>query len=347
VIRLALALGVVTLLSTPSLVAEAQKVYLNPSNQTGNPVSGGGNEAQYALICANQAKALLAQAGFNVVVDQDFNNAPSNANSWGADIFVSMHTNAGGGHGTETLYVSDGGKKVAAAVQGGLVASLKLTDRGLAVRTDLHVLNATSMYACLDEALFHDCTTASGWPGHPPPESEQLRTAAGQTRIAQGVANGVCAYYGKTCQPAPAKGTLKGTVYRAPDLAAVLPGALVSVDGGPSAATSSTGTFSFELAAGSYTVTASKDGYLAGSLSATVTASQETWASIGLQPVAPGDGSVGLDVPPLHTDGVTPSRPSGGCSCGLAGSSGSQAPASLLSLLLLLLLVALPRRRRR
>ena len=39
-----------------------------------------------------------------VQVFQDFTNAPSNANSWGAEIFVSIHSNAGGGHGTETLY---------------------------------------------------------------------------------------------------------------------------------------------------------------------------------------------------------------------------------------------------
>lgn len=40
-------------------------------------------------------------------MDQDFYNAPKNANSWGADIFVSIHSNAGGGHGTETLGESD------------------------------------------------------------------------------------------------------------------------------------------------------------------------------------------------------------------------------------------------
>jgi MYXO-CTERM domain-containing protein len=347
VTRRSLAVGVLALLSAPGLVAEAQKVYLNPSDQTGNAVSGGGNEAQYQLICANQAKALLVAAGFSVVVDQDFTNAPSNANSWGADIFVSMHTNAGGGHGTETLYVSDGGKKLATQVQNALVASLKLTDRGLKLRTDLHVLNATDMYACLDEALFHDCATTSGWAGHPPPESDQLRSAAGQTLIAQGVANGVCAYYSKSCTTTPAKGTLKGTVYRTPNLAAVIADATVSITGGSSVTTSSTGTFSFDLAAGSYTVTATKAGYVAGSVSATVTASQETWASIGLQPV-PGDGSVGLDVgldvPPLVADGVAP-RPGEGCSCRLSDSSSS--PPAMLALAVLALVLARTRRRRR
>ena len=198
--------------------AEAQKVFLNPSNQTGNPVSGGGNEAQYQLICANLAKGILDKAGFNVVVDQDFTNAPSNANSWGADIFVSLHTNAGGGHGTETLYKTDGGKALAAKVQEGLLASLGYQSRGLKLRTDLHVLNSTNMHACLDEAAFHDCTATSGYQGHPPSESSFIRSAAGQQQIAEGVANGVCAYFGKSCAAAPETGKLRGTVYRAPNL---------------------------------------------------------------------------------------------------------------------------------
>ena len=42
--------------------AFAQKVYLNPSDQDNNAVSGGGVESQYALIVANKAKAILDAA---------------------------------------------------------------------------------------------------------------------------------------------------------------------------------------------------------------------------------------------------------------------------------------------
>ena len=48
------------LVATP---AWAQKVTLNPSDQVNNAVTGGGTEAQYALILANLAKTTLTAAG--------------------------------------------------------------------------------------------------------------------------------------------------------------------------------------------------------------------------------------------------------------------------------------------
>jgi N-acetylmuramoyl-L-alanine amidase len=303
--------------SSPAL---GQKVFLNPSNQTGNDVAGGGTEADYALILANLTKELLTKAGFDVVVDQDFNNAPSNANSWGADIFVSMHTNAGGAHGTETLYVSDGGKVLATSVLAGLVGSVGYEDRGLVYRGDLHVLNASDMFACLEEAVFHDCTTTSGPKGHPPSESEFLRSAEGQQKIAAGVAAGVCAYFKKSCEATPEKGWLKGTVYEAPDLAKPLEGATVSLDGGQTAVTSSAGAFSFELAPGSYAITATKEGFAPATTTASVTAGKETWESLGLTRLQ-GDGGP-VDAAP--GDGVVTRRPGEGCSCRL----GDGSPAS-------------------
>jgi len=293
--------------------ALGQKVFLNPSNQTKNDVAGGGNEAEYALIMANLAKGMLTKAGFDVVVDQDFDNAPSNANSWGADIFVSMHTNASGGHGTETLYVSDGGKVLATSMQAGLVGSVGYEDRGLVRRTDLHVLNASAMIACLEEAVFHDCTTASGPKGHPPAESEFLRSAPGQQKIAAGVAAGVCAHFKKRCDATPEKGWLKGTVYEAPDLAKPLEGATVSLDGGPSTVTSSTGAFGFELSPGSYQVTATREGFAPGTTTAIVAAGGETWASLGL--TRQGDGGTLADAAP--GDGIGTRRPGEGCTCRL------------------------------
>ncbi|HQP33951.1 MAG TPA: N-acetylmuramoyl-L-alanine amidase [Polyangiaceae bacterium] len=265
--------------------AFAQKVYLNPSDQDNNAVSGGGVESQYALIVANKAKAILDAAGFTTKVDQDFSSAPSNANSWGADVFVSIHSNAGGGHGTETLYKSDGGKKLASAVQNGLLSKLPYQDRGLKYRDNLHVLNNTNMYACLLESVFHDCTAGSGYAGHPPSESAFLRSADGQTRIAQGTAAGVCAYYGKSCDSTtPAKGTLRGVVYIDPDIANRIPGATVKLNTGASVIADGTGSWAFELAPGTYTATATADGYEPNSSTRDVVAGQEVWGSIGLKP---------------------------------------------------------------
>lgn len=350
-----------------------KKIYLNPSNQTSNPVAGGGNEAQYALIDAKLAKPILTAAGFSVTIDQDFTNAPKNANSWGANIFVSIHTNAGGGHGTETLYKTSGGKTLADKVQKGLLAALPYANRGLKLRTNLHVLNATNMYACLLEAVFHDCSKTSGLAGHPPSEASFLKSAAGQQKIARGIASGVCSYYGKSCggstttppPPAPtAKGTLRGVVYRGSDLTDRVAGAKVTLDSGVSATTTSTGQWSFSVNAGSYTITASAPGCVTGRRTAKAVVGQEVWASIGLQPqatqpapdagaadakvmdaettavdtgVSGHDGLGSVDVRPL--DGR---RPQEGCSLG--GGAGSWPGATLA--LLLMLLISRKRRRR-
>jgi hypothetical protein len=277
--------------------ALAQKVYLNPSNQTANLVAGGGNEAEYALIDANKAEAILDAAGLNAKVDQDFYNSPYNANSWGADIFVSIHTNAGGGHGTETLYKSNGGKTLAGKVQNGLLSTLPYQDRGLKYRDDLHVLNATDMYACLTEAVFHDCSAQSGFKGHPPSESSFLKSTEGQDKIAAGIASGICSYYGKSCgggePPPPAKGLFKGVVYKNPNMEDRIPEAKVSLNTGESKVADGNGYWEFELVPGEYTATATKDGYLPNSSTRTVEAGKEIWGSIGLDPapVEPdGDG---------------------------------------------------------
>lgn len=270
--------------------SSAKKVFLNPSDQFENPVAGGGNEAQFAKINADLTAAILAAAGFQVVVDQDFYNAPKNANSWGADIFVSIHSNAGGGHGTETLYASSGGKVLASHVQAGLVAHLPYKDRGLWHRTDLYVLNKTQMFAALPEVVFHDCAKQTGYQGHPPSESNFLKSAGGQQLIAKGLASGICSYFGWSCGsgvPPPQKGWFKGVVYRAPDMTDRIPGALVVLNTGPSVTASSTGYWEFELDPGTYTATAYADGFQPNSSTRTVVSGQEVWGSIGLTPEPP------------------------------------------------------------
>jgi len=296
-----------------SHAAFAQKVYLNPSNQVANPVAGGGNEADYALINAQKTETILDAAGFNSKVDQDFYNAPSNANSWGAEIFVSIHSNAGGGHGTETLYKSSGGKTLAGKVQDGLLAKLPYQDRGLKYRDDLHVLNATDMYACLTEVVFHDCATQSGPQGHPPSESSFLKSADGQAKISSGIASGVCAYFGKSCegsQPVQT-GFLKGVVFKNPNMDDRIPGATVSLSSGESTVGDDKGYWEFELKPGTYTATASKEGYEPASVERTVVAGEEIWGSIGLNPAQPKPDSDGDGVPDEHDnciDAVNPGQ---------------------------------------
>ncbi|MBI5482282.1 MAG: N-acetylmuramoyl-L-alanine amidase [Deltaproteobacteria bacterium] len=199
---LAAAVPLVAALAVPRPAA-AVKVFLNASDQTSNPVACGGNEAQYAADNGQRARARLQAYGFDVQYSQDFTNSPAMANNWGADTFVSIHTNAGGGHGTETLYKTSAGQVLAGHVNDALVAALGLPDRGLKVRTDLHMLNATSMTAVLTEVLFHDCSTSHSLPSGSVSESCFLIDANGRVIIAEALAQGVCAHHGVTCQAGP------------------------------------------------------------------------------------------------------------------------------------------------
>lgn len=283
----------VALLCLAPLSARAQKVYLNPSDQSSNPIAGGGNEADYAKRNADATKAKLDAYGFTTRVDQDFLNAPSNANSWGAAIFVSIHSNAGGGHGTETLYKSSGGKTLADKIQNGLLAKLPYQNRGLKYRDNLHVLNKTNMYACLTEVVFHDCATSSGYEGHPPSESAFLKSAAGIAAASDGMALGVCNYFGKSCTVAPAKGFIKGVVYKNPTLTDHIAGATVTVTGAGSKVYDGGSGWSFELSPGTYTVTASAPGYkTATRTGVVVTAGATAWSSMGLDPQPPANGTI-------------------------------------------------------
>ncbi len=80
-----------------------------------------------------------------------------------------------------------------------------------------------------------------------------------------------------------ALGTVKGVIYEDPDTNDRINGASVKITGHGTDVTDATGVYEFSLAPGTYTVTATKSGYVAGSVTRTVTAGQTIWGSIGLK----------------------------------------------------------------
>lgn len=78
------------------------------------------------------------------------------ANSWGANYFISIHCNAGGGSGAETYYYRNDSKDYATAIHEVYVAEMSLTNRGVIKRDNLAVLNKTSMPSILIELAFID-----------------------------------------------------------------------------------------------------------------------------------------------------------------------------------------------
>lgn len=101
--------------------------------------------------------------------------------------------------------------------------------------------------------------------------------------------------------PAPT-GVLRGYVFWGTDFntdvtdpSKRIANAAVRVSGGPSTTTASDGSYLFDLAAGTYSITVEASGYSSQTLSRAVTAGQTTWGSVMLTP-ASTTGSLRVDV---------------------------------------------------
>lgn len=79
----------------------------------------------------------------------------SRANNWGADLFVSVHFNAGGGDGFEALVYSSANKALGVCFE-KYVKQTGQNSRGVKYRPDLNVLRLTKMEAVLCEIAFVD-----------------------------------------------------------------------------------------------------------------------------------------------------------------------------------------------
>ncbi|MDV2683993.1 N-acetylmuramoyl-L-alanine amidase [Alkalihalophilus lindianensis] len=105
------------------------------------------------------------------------------ANNWGADYFLSVHLNAGGGTGFET-YIHPNAKtptkSLQEAVHNEIISRLDCMDRGMK-RGNFAVLRLTQMPAVLTENLFLDHTR----------DARQLKDPTVLKAIAQGHVNGL------------------------------------------------------------------------------------------------------------------------------------------------------------
>lgn len=105
------------------------------------------------------AAQYLEDVGLEVMVFQNDSlySICKKANDWQADLFVSIHINAGGGIGTETFCYEPGGCSgwLAQCVQRQIVDALDMVDRGVKFY-GYYVLAHTKMPAVLVEAGFVD-----------------------------------------------------------------------------------------------------------------------------------------------------------------------------------------------
>lgn len=139
-------------------------IYVSPSVQDWNKGVGNyGTEEQRMNELANHVVALLKYNGFTV-----FRNNPemdleeivrdSNKRVSKNGIHLALHTNAGGGEGTEIYYYtgSETGKRLAESIYKHVAPLTPSKDRGVKHNKVFRELNGTLSTAVLLEAIFHD-----------------------------------------------------------------------------------------------------------------------------------------------------------------------------------------------
>lgn len=152
------------------------KIFLDPGhNYSGGDRGASGYGLKEEIVSfeiANVLRSLLENAGYEVKMSRETltenvgNGSVSSsvttraetANAWGADLFVSIHCNAGGGTGTEALVYTEKGDafSVAERILNAVCARLETRKRGVKERPDLGVLRLTKCPAVLVETAFLD-----------------------------------------------------------------------------------------------------------------------------------------------------------------------------------------------
>lgn len=141
------------------------RIFINPGHGGTDPGACYGylREADVAFNIARRVESYLQDVGYDVKVFQlggvadDLETICDTSNAWDADIFVSIHCNAGGGMGTETYhwYRSDISRKLAECIQQQIVESLPVQNRGVK-QAGFYVLIHTDCPAALVETAFID-----------------------------------------------------------------------------------------------------------------------------------------------------------------------------------------------
>ncbi len=212
----ALVLGV--LIMATASPAGAVKIYLNPSDQIHNTSPDETyNEAAAMKIVAQLLAAKLTARGFEVQNSDGgtMSEATTAAMAWPADIFISLHSNAGAGpgwgkaHGTNTLYYQnrDGSPpnpisiELATRADEKVVEKMTTYGRGYNFRITadlpflgypLYVLRKTDgIPGTLVEGLFHDNLE----------DTAVLKTDEGKDAYAQGVYEALCDHFGWNYYP--------------------------------------------------------------------------------------------------------------------------------------------------
>ena len=192
-----------------------RSIFLDPGHGGSDPgaISGGVREKDLTLSVYNKVSSKLASLGYTVLTsrnvdkDVDLVDRAEQANKANADMLLSIHFNAGGrgiARGIETYYYQatadrvpkinkenhnnperlERSRKLANKVQQNLLYQTGANDRGVK-RASFTVLRETSIPSILVELGFIDN----------PEERNKIKTNEYQERLANGIVDGIVAYY--------------------------------------------------------------------------------------------------------------------------------------------------------
>lgn len=184
------------------------KVYIDPGHGgvDSGAVGNGLLEKDLNLDISLKQKNLFERLGHVVRMSRAVDKVVSlearanDANSWGADVFISNHINAGGGTGVEVWHSILGGKskEYASSVEESL--RKVLTSRGLKTREGrngdyLFVIRETNMPAILIEFGFIDNAV----------DTEKLKREEIRQRLAEAVVSGILGVEVDSSPPPPVR----------------------------------------------------------------------------------------------------------------------------------------------
>jgi len=200
---------------------EMPLIYIDPGHGGSDPGAigvGGLRESDVVLGIALKLNSLLTKDAFRTMMSRDSDvfvdlvTRSQEANNAGADVFISIHTNAFGTptpKGTEIWYYPNGykedtrdNKTFAQIIHDNLMKEINTVDRGLKEGPNLSVLNKTKMPAILIETAF--ITN--------PDDAALLQDDAFQWKVAQGIYNGIVEYF-KRLKEGSISMTVSNSVY--------------------------------------------------------------------------------------------------------------------------------------
>ena len=147
------------------------KIFVSPSSQIHNAYAGGGNERDNMRAVRDHLLPMLRAAGHKVQtcnVTDDIATPVRQANAWGADWYLAIHSNATGGAAKSrgvSVHIYGRGGKAETLAQAIITEAAKLSPvktRGVIVN-NFYEVRATRMPAILSENDFHDNPNGAAW----------------------------------------------------------------------------------------------------------------------------------------------------------------------------------------